>query len=104
MTERKPDPLLTRPAKPRRLCPVCGMVSYSAGGTHPQCAEAQADASRVARLKKAQKVARVKARVTSLNAVRPWHKRCPKCHSEVHIRKAACDCGHQFSQTRACGP
>jgi hypothetical protein len=80
------------------------MVSYSAGGTHPQCAEAQADASRVARLKKAQKVARVKARVTSLNAVRPWHKRCPKCHSEVHIRKAACDCGHQFSQTRACGP
>jgi hypothetical protein len=75
------------------------MASYSVGGTHPQCAEQQADASRVARLKKQKKVARLKAKVTNLT-VRPWHKRCPKCHTEVHIRKPACDCGHQFSRTR----
>jgi hypothetical protein len=75
------------------------MVSYSAGGTHPQCAEQQADASRVAHLKKAQKVAKVKATVINLNAVRAWHKRCPKCHTEVHIRKSACDCGHQFTRS-----
>jgi hypothetical protein len=68
----------------------------------PGNSSGQADAWRVARLKKAQKVARLKARVTNLNAVRPWHNRCPKCHAEVHIRKPACDCGHQFSQTRIC--
>jgi hypothetical protein len=99
MSESRPDPLLTIPTKPRRLCPVCGIVSYSAGGTHPQCAEQQADASRVARLKKARKVAKLKVKVTNLNAVRAWHKRCPKCHAEVHIRKPACDCGHQFSRS-----
>jgi hypothetical protein len=75
------------------------MVSYSAGGTHPQCAEQQADASRVVRLKKARKGTRLKAKANNLNAVRPWHKRCPKCHAEVHIRKSACDCGHQFSRS-----
>lgn len=97
MHEKKPDPL---PAKPRRLCPVCGMVSYSAGGTHPQCAEEQSDAARVARLKKVQKTARPKARGANPNALSPWQKRCPKCHNEVHIRKLACGCGYQFSRTR----
>jgi hypothetical protein len=101
MHEKKPDPLLTVPAKSHRLCPVCGMVSYSAGGTHPQCAEVQADAARVARLKKAQKTARPKAKGAHPNALSPWQKRCPKCRTEVHIRKLACDCGYRFSPTQS---
>jgi hypothetical protein len=101
MPDKKPDPLLIMPAKPRRLCPVCGQVSYSAGGTHPQCAEEHADAARVARLKKAQKMARPKGKGTNPNAISPWHKRCPKCLMEVHIRKLDCKCGYQFPRTRA---
>ena len=101
MREKKTDPLLILPAKPRPLCPVCGMVSYSAGGTHPQCAEERADAARIARQKKAQKTARPKANGANPNAVSPWHKRCPKCQNEVHIRKLACGCGYQFSGTQA---
>ncbi len=101
MHARKPDPLPIGAMKPRRLCPVCGMVSYSAGGTHPQCAEEQADAPRVARLKKAKKESKPKGKVANQNAVSPWHKRCPKCRAEVHVRKLACDCGHRFSRTRA---
>jgi len=101
MLAKKPEPLLVVPAKPRRLCPVCGKASYSAGGTHPQCAEEQADAARVARLKKARKMAQPKAKGANPNALSPWHKRCPKCQIEVHIRKLACKCGYQFSRSQA---
>jgi hypothetical protein len=101
MPEKKPDPLLIAPAKPRRLCPVCGMVSYSAAGTHPQCAEEQADSVRVARLKKTQKLARPKGKGGNPNAISPWHKRCPKCQIELHIRKLTCDCGYRFPRTQA---
>jgi hypothetical protein len=76
------------------------MVSYSAGGIHPQCAEEQADASRVARLKKIRKASKPKGKSANPNAVSPWHKRCPKCRAEVHIRKQACDCGHRFARSR----
>jgi tripartite-type tricarboxylate transporter receptor subunit TctC len=24
-------------------------------------------------------------------------KRCPKCRTQVHVRKLTCGCGHQFS-------
>lgn len=41
--------------KSPRVCSVCGKSSYSSGGIHPQCAEAQADGARVARLKAARK-------------------------------------------------
>jgi hypothetical protein len=99
MSEKSPDPFLFGPVKPRRLCPVCGMVSYSAAGMHPQCAEEQADAPRVARLKKSKKAARPKAAVANPDAISPWHKRCPKCRAEVHVRKQACDCGYRFART-----
>jgi hypothetical protein len=77
------------------------MVSYSAGGMHPQCAEEQADAPRVARLKKSQKAAKPKAKAANPNAISPWHKLCPKCRAEVHVRKLACDCGYRFSRARS---
>ena len=40
---KKPPPIHTAPA--RQLCPVCGKVSYSRSGEHPQCALARADAA-----------------------------------------------------------
>lgn len=38
-------------------CPICGQVSYSRGGIHPQCAVQQADEPRALRLRVARKVA-----------------------------------------------
>jgi hypothetical protein len=49
MSESKPDPLFGQ--APRKICPVCGEISYSTAGMHPQCAMQQADAHRVKRLK-----------------------------------------------------
>jgi len=50
VSEKKPK-LIYFPAN-RRLCPVCGKVSYSRSGEHPQCAQARCDAAFKARLKK----------------------------------------------------
>jgi hypothetical protein len=50
MSEKKPEVLY--PRAPRNYCPVCGEVSYSLSGEHPQCAIARADAVVKARQKK----------------------------------------------------
>jgi hypothetical protein len=50
VSEKKPK-LIYFPAN-RRLCPVCGKVSYSRSGEHPQCAQARSDAAFKAKLKK----------------------------------------------------
>jgi hypothetical protein len=42
MSEKKPE-VIYFPAN-RKYCPVCGKVSYSQSGEHPQCAVARADA------------------------------------------------------------
>jgi hypothetical protein len=42
VSEKKPE-LIYFPAV-RRFCPVCGNVSYSLSGEHPQCAINRADA------------------------------------------------------------
>lgn len=96
MHNSKPLPLAEWDNKPRQVCAVCGMVSYSVGGIHPQCAQARADAPRIARLKAKRKTAS-KDKVVNPLALNPWHKRCPKCHVQLHIRKLTCDCGHRFS-------
>lgn len=93
----KPLPLLTPDNNPQRVCSVCGKVSYSRGGVHPQCAEESADAARVKLLKEAQKAESPKEKVANSAALSPWHRLCPKCHKERHIRKQVCDCGHRFS-------
>lgn len=41
MNFKKPVP--PHPATNRRLCPVCKMPSYSAGGIHPQCMQRSND-------------------------------------------------------------
>lgn len=38
-------PALIAPVRERPKCPVCGKVSYSAAGIHPQCASHRADAA-----------------------------------------------------------
>jgi len=94
---RRPVPLYT--PKHRERCPVCGEVSYSASGIHPQCAMQQADAKRMNGVKSPSKSLKKTIRATDAK-VKPWQKTCPKCQALVHIRKKLCDCGHALSGTR----
>ena len=50
MSDKKPE-LVYFPAI-RKFCPVCGKVSYSLAGEHPQCAINRADAAFKAKQKK----------------------------------------------------
>ena len=88
---RKPQPLQAGPD--RKHCPVCGEVTYSSSGIHPQCAMRQADEKRMRRVKRSSK-SRQSAVTTS--DVKPWQKKCPKRRAVVHCRKSTCDCGHRF--------
>ncbi len=91
MTHKKPQPLNSR-SEPG-LCPVCGKVSYSAAGIHPQCAVTQADASRKNRLENSKRARKLTKSKKILNR---WQKTCPKCKASQHVRKKICDCGHAF--------
>ena len=51
MMNKKPEPLYFRPHPGRKRCPVCGSVSYSTSGIHPQCAVRQADVERMNEIK-----------------------------------------------------
>ncbi|MBI3864851.1 MAG: hypothetical protein HY290_23490 [Planctomycetia bacterium] len=95
MHVKKPEPLPLGETKPPRLCAVCGQVSYSLGGVHPQCAQEQADAGRLARIK-AEKKAELRDKPRASPTTRPWYKSCPKCRLQMHIRKKACECGYRF--------
>lgn len=75
----------------RGSCPVCGKPSYSATGTHPQCAVVRADALGREDRKKAAAEATESKR-------KSWTKVCPKCKHEVPARRLACDCGYKFVQ------
>jgi rubredoxin len=96
---KKAVPLLLVDAPPRRLCPVCGAVSYSREGIHPQCAERRADVPRMERVMADNKVDKRKGIAEDSSLVRPWHKRCPECQTQLHIRKMACVCGYRFDET-----
>jgi hypothetical protein len=51
VSEKKPEPIyFLRPAP--KYCPVCGKVSYSQSGEHPQCAINRSDAVFRAKQKK----------------------------------------------------
>lgn len=93
MSEKKSVPIAASAS--HNLCPVCGKRSYSAAGTHPQCAQRQADAARKESLA-AEKKAEEKLPKKAPRQQRSWKKKCPKCSSEVHVRKKICDCGHNF--------
>jgi len=88
MNNRRPTPIITEPGK--KICPVCGTPSYSAGGVHPQCAVRQADATRHEQ-RKAKKKTKEKKTPQAI-----WRKKCPKCGAEIHVRKKTCVCGHDF--------
>lgn len=92
MANRKPPPLY--PSRPHNLCPVCGEVSYSHAGVHPQCAMQKADAERLERIKREKPVTQP---VRSASSIQPWQKLCPKCRSAQHVRRKTCTCGHTFA-------
>jgi hypothetical protein len=85
---KKPTPIIAEPGK--KICPVCGKPSYSSAGVHPQCAVRQADASRQEE-REAEETTTVKK-----PRQRSWEKKCPKCGAQIHVRRKACDCGHEF--------
>ncbi len=89
MSEKKPALVALRV---RPNCPVCGKVSYSLSGMHPQCAVARADAGLRARQKAKKEPPPPRAAFT---------KRCPKCGRNVPARRMVCDCGRSFDQRTA---
>jgi hypothetical protein len=99
-SQKKPAPLAGAPPL-REACPVCGMPTYSRAGIHPQCAQRQADAPRMARLKLAQWQSSACAAESDPVAFSTWQKCCPECRVRVHVRKATCDCGHRFETSKA---
>jgi len=93
MSSRKPPPLI--PRRRHEPCPVCGEISYSHTGVHPQCSVRQADAKRLERLKRERK-----AKTPPAVAISPWQRLCPKCKAVQHVRKKTCECGYNLSLAR----
>ncbi len=94
MSVKKPVPVIAEESN--NLCPVCGKRSYSAAGTHPQCAQRQAEAVQKEKLA-AEKTAEEKPPAKASRQQRSWKKKKgSKCDAEVHIRKRICPCGHDF--------
>lgn len=91
MAHKKPSPLIPRQA--RSPCPVCGEISYSLAGIHPQCAVRQADARRMEEIRSVRLADDAKPAATT----RTWQKVCPQCGLALHVRKKFCDCGHSFA-------
>lgn len=92
MSAKKPPPLV--PRRTHERCPVCGEISYSLGGVHPQCSVQQADAMRLEKLKRDKKS---KAEVKPAIGAKPWQRVCPKCKALQHVRKKVCGCGYTFT-------
>ena len=100
MCNKKPAPLLLTHAAPPRLCPVCGVVSYSREGIHPQCARREADVPRMERVKAGKKADERKKKSAIFSGLSLCHKRCPRCQEQLHIRKMTCGCGYRFDQKK----
>jgi hypothetical protein len=95
MSEKRPKPLLATRVNHR--CPVCGQISYSRAGIHPQCAARQEDEKRKSRMKQEKPSAQAKKPAIPASGVPPWRKVCPKCNTLQHARKTVCRCGHTFA-------
>jgi hypothetical protein len=98
---KRPTPLYSAIAKKGTPCPVCGFASYSRNGIHPQCARRREDEKRLARLRSPQKQDSQRASTPPPNALKPCHKRCPQCATQVHARRSHCECGHKFATSKA---
>jgi hypothetical protein len=92
MSNKKPQPLVF--GKKHDPCPVCGEISYSLGGVHPQCAARQADEKRMSRIKREAKAEEL---VKPSSGLKAWQRVCPKCKALQHVRKKVCGCGHTFA-------
>lgn len=97
---KRPEPLFSTQAEKGAKCPVCGFKSYSREGIHPQCAQQRADQQRVAKLKSRTKSETSESAKPNTNAIKPWHKVCPKCRRQVHVRRTSCGCGHEFTTVK----
>ena len=95
MSEKKPQPLV--PARVHNRCPVCGEISYSRAGIHPQCSVRQADEKRKNRIKREKLLAKEEELATPTSGNSPWQKSCPQCNTLQHVRKMVCGCGHIFT-------
>ena len=80
-----------------QTCPVCRKDTYSRGGIHPQCVEKQEDDNFDA-IRRAVKKGDKKAPASHVPSftLKAWHKQCPKCWTQIHVRKMTCDCGFSF--------
>ena len=101
MSAKKPQPLI--PARVYNRCPVCGEISYSRAGVHPQCSVRQADEKHKSRSKRAKLLEKEEKTATPASGISAWQKSCPKCNALQHVRKKVCGCGHTFT-VRACPP
>jgi hypothetical protein len=70
---------------------VCGEISYSLAGVHPQCSVKQADALRIQQEKSVEKPPK------PTSSAKSWQRACPACKSLQHVRKKVCTCGHKFA-------
>jgi hypothetical protein len=93
----KPDPLIAARAT-RAACPVCGKVSYSATGIHPQCAMNRAATAIHLAAK-----ANLAAQEQKSHPKPIWSKRCPRCRRDLSARRAVCDCGYSFLAAKTAG-
>ena len=85
MSLKKPKPLHVAN---RKMCPVCGEVSYSHAGVHPQCAVVRADELGL----KLQETALETAKKSPFN---PWPKRCAQCGTQIpDLTIDVCACGN----------
>ncbi len=92
LSNKKPQPLT--PPRIYNRCPVCGEISYSRDGVHPQCSVKRADRARIELIKRDTTI--VKAKKPS-RGIASWQRICPKCHALQHVRKKVCDCGHTLA-------
>lgn len=97
MSHKKPPPLGNE-SPPRKRCEVCGEVSYSHAGIHPQCAQQRSESLRRRRVKTPENEPPLLATPPKGSLMRRWDKTCPRCAARLHVRKKACDCGHVFGR------
>lgn len=87
----------SKPKPPTQLmpnCPVCGKVTYSRGGIHPQCASERQDKIVTAARQATQDKSSGSA--TLAQPRKQWTKPCPRCKRQLPARRAACECGFSF--------
>lgn len=101
MNHKRPQPIVLDATRARPLCPVCGHPSYSREGIHPQCAQEQSDGKRMKKIRAVALRAAARPKPVHSLVLRPWHRRCPKCNTQLHISKKTCGCGHEFQEESA---